>query len=280
MGVSINGLTAATTLAEADEFEIEQSGVSKKITKAQLRQLLLNDPAFSFAIPQEGDVPVYDGSDFSAGALPRWRVINQAAYTEASPSSSSTITFDGGSMTNGIKLKASDYFAVGSPVRTEIGTDTFYYGICTAVTDSLITIAGAPLALSPILSLAVGTPEMVRQIPIYVGKAAYAQVVADLTAGKLRWWGRTGYLVAFSGAHETTGQPKINVKCNGNLVSTNDSNNGIQLSATPGTFVDNPAVEIDPANYVIAHGQDVVIRVTALVGSQSYLSMSLVFVVP
>ena len=46
MGVAISGLVAATNLAEADIFEIEQSGVSKKVTKTQLRSLLFSDPAF------------------------------------------------------------------------------------------------------------------------------------------------------------------------------------------------------------------------------------------
>ena len=273
---------AASSIKEADIFEIEQDGISKKITKTQLRSLMFSDPAFSVpdTVPQNGEVVSYNGTDFVTGAAPRWRVVPAAAYTATAVATTSQITFSGAAQANGVNLKAGDYFAIGDPVRTVI-SGTTYYGICTAVSDTLLTITGAALpTATAITSVSVGTPEMVRQIPIYVGKAAYAESVADLTAGKFRWRGRTGYLVTFSGAHETTGQPKINIKCNGNLVSTNDSTNGIQLSATPGEFVNNSAVAISQANYAIADSQNVTVSVTAAVASQDYLSMSLVFVVP
>lgn len=271
---------AATTIAEADVFEIEQAGISKKITKTQLRSLLFSDPAFSVALPQNGDVLSHNGTDFVAGAAPRWRVVPAAAYTTTAVANSSQITFAGLVPGSGINRKGGDYFSVGSAVRTVIGATT-YYGMCTAISDTTLTITGAPLpTATAITSLSVGTCDMIVLIPVYVGKDAYATSVADITAATLRWRGRTGYLVSFSAAHETTGQPKINVKCNGNLVSTNDSNNGIQLSATPGTFVDNAAVAISQANYAIADSQNVVIRVTAAVATQNNLSVSLVFVVP
>lgn len=282
MGVSISGLTAATTIAEADVFEIEQSGVSKKITKTQLRALMFSDPAFvtPAAVPQNGDLVSHNGTDFIVGAIPRWRVVPAAAYTVGAVANNYQITFSGAIPASGVNRKAGDYFAVGSPVRVVIGSTTFY-GICTAVADALLTITGPPLTLATaIVSVSVGTPDMVQQIPVYVGKAGYAAAVADLTAGQFRWRGRTGYLVAFSGSHETTGQPKINIKCNGNLVSTNDASNGIQLSATPGTWVDNPVATISQTNYAIADSQNVVVRVTALVATQNYLSLALVFVVP
>lgn len=282
MGTAISGLVAATELNEADIFEIEQAGVSKKLTKQQLRALMYSDPLFASPalLPKTGDVLQYNGTDFAPGAVPQWRVIDQVAYTEASVATSSTITFAGGGPTNGVNLKGGDYFAVGDPVRVVISAVS-YYGICSAVSDTLLTITGAPLPLSTaITSLSVGRPDMVKRIPIFVGKSDYAASVANINAGVLRWRGRTGYLVTFSATHDTTGQPKINIKCNGNLVSTNDSNNGIQLSATPGTFVDNSAVAISTANYAIADSQDVVISVTAAVSSQNFLSVMLVFVVP
>jgi hypothetical protein len=71
VGVAISGLTAATDFPEAAEFEIEDAGVSKRLSKAQLRQLLFDDPAFSFESPQQGDVLVYDGSDWVPGGWGR-----------------------------------------------------------------------------------------------------------------------------------------------------------------------------------------------------------------
>lgn len=272
----------ATAIAEADNFEIAQSGVSKKITKTQLRALLFSDPDFAVpaALPQNGDVVSYSGTDFVTGATPRWRVVPAVAYTATAVASASTITFSGAVPASGVNLKGGDYFAVGDPVRVVISATT-YYGICTDVSDTTLTIMGPSLPTgTAITSVSVGTPDMVRQIPLYVGKDGYAASAADLTAGTLRWRGRTGYLVWFAGTHDTTGQPKINVKCNGNLVSTADSTNGIQLSATPGTFVETAAATISQTNYAIADSQNVVVSVTSAVATQNNLSMSLVFVVP
>jgi len=282
MGIAISQLTPATTFGEADSIEIAQSGVSKKLTKSQIRKLLFTDPAFAVpaVVPKQGDVVSYAGSDFVTGPIPRWRVIDPVAYNAATPASTSQITFAGGPIASGVYRKAGDYFAVGDPVRTEIGIGTYYYGIVTAVTDTLLTITGAPLPLSPILSLSVGQPNMVRQIAIHVSRQSYANAIGDILGVGHRWRGRTGYLVTFSATHASTGQPKINVKCNGNLVSSNDASNGIQLSATPGTFVDNSAVAITAANYVIADAQTIAVRVTAAVASQDFLIVCLVFVVP
>ena len=108
MGVPISGLPAATNLGEADEFEIEQGGVSKKITKTQLRSLMFSDPSFSVPLPQLGDSLTFNGTDFVSGERGGWRVINQAAYTEAAPASTSTITFVGCSAVSGIEMRATD----------------------------------------------------------------------------------------------------------------------------------------------------------------------------
>ena len=280
--VAFSGLPAATTFGETDIFAIEQGGVSKKLTKTQLRALLLSDPAFAvpLLLPQNGDIVSYNGTDFIAGENPRWRVINPAAYQINAVTNVSQITFGGGaSPTSGIYRRANDYFAIGTPVRVVIGSTT-YYGICSAVTNTTLTIQGPPLQLSTtIVSVSAGTPDMVKQVPIYVGKAAYATTVAD-QPGTFRWRGRTGYLVSFAAAHATTGVPKVNVKCNNNLVSTADTTKGIQLSSTPGTFVETAAATISLANYAIADSQNVVVRVTEAVASQDYLSMTLLFVVP
>lgn len=280
MGVTISGLTGIASVKEADVFELEQDGISKKVTKTQLRSLLLSDPEFATALPQDGDVISYNGSDFISGASPRWRVVPTAAYTTSLVLSSSQISFSGAAPSSGINRKGGDYFEVGSPVKTVI-SGVAYYGICTAISNTVLTIAGAPLPTgTAITSLSVGKQDMIVQVPMFVGKSDYSASVGDLTAATMRWRGRTGYLVMFSGTHETTGRPKINIKCNGNLVSTNDSNNGIQLSATPGTFTDNSAVAISASNYAIADSQNVVIRITSAVASQNNLSMTLVFVVP
>jgi len=287
VGVSISGLTAGTTLGENDVFEIEQVGVSKKITKQQLRALLFSDPAFAVpaALPQKGDIVSYDGSDFLTGPFPKWRVIHQNAYSEATPASSSTITFDGGAITNGIRLKATDYFSVGTPVRVEIGASVFYYGICTAVTDTLLTISGAILPLSAILSLAVGTRDMVKTVEMMFPATTYNTLGASVPLNKgclHRWRGATGYLAAYSCSHmNTSSTTVVNLKMNG---GTNVSTAGVipaaGTSTTHGAFVDSALGDLIAANVAIADKQTITAVVTTAGGTADFLIICMIFIVP
>lgn len=54
MGVSISGLPAATVLNDADVFEIEQDGVSKRLTKLQLKTLNPPDTSPTLVAPNIG----------------------------------------------------------------------------------------------------------------------------------------------------------------------------------------------------------------------------------
>ena len=293
MGVSISGLTAGTTLGEEDVFEIEQSGVSKKLTKQQLRSLLFSDPAFAVPaeLPQEGDVVSYDGSDFLSGALPRWRVIHPDAYSEATPASSSTITFDGGEINAGIRLKATDYFVVGTPVRVEIGTGVFHYGICTEVTAALLTISGAILPSSPILSLAVGTQDMVKHVDLqYAYTTDYTAVAASggvsgnaINYGLVhRWRGKTGYLVAFSAAHQSVAATTvINLKLNaGSAVSTAGLSPAAGSATVYGAFTDSALGDLIKANCEIADKQTITVVIATTGGVAYYLKVCMTFILP
>lgn len=204
-----------------------------------------------------------------AGANSRWywdtihqaaqgyRVIRTTKYT-AAPSTTSVI----------LMSDTSD-FATGLPVRYKYNATT-YYGICTAVTtDTSITIAGAALAPATALTeLAVGGPDRVQMLPLFVS-STYGNGSGDLLAPDMntyfKWLGRKSRLVTFSATHKTadTGaaQPKVNVKIAGSAVSTNDSNNGVQLS-TAGVWVDNSAVAIDVALYDISYGEAVEVNCT------------------
>lgn len=294
MGVAISGLTAATVLNEADIFEIEQGGVSKKVTKTQLRSLLLSDPAFAVPalLPQNGDVVSYNGTDFVPGVVPRWRVINTAAYVIAAVASSSTITFGGGtSPSSGIYRRASDYFAVGSPVRVVIG-GTSYYGICTAASATLLTISGAILPLSTaITSLSVGTPDMVKTVNISYGYAAgttavytgFGATTAIPRGLSHRWRGATGYLVAASAAHTNTSSTTVvNFKMNaGSNVLTSGLTPAAGGSTTAqGAFVDSALGDIIQANCEIADKQTITTVCTTAGTTAESLVVCLTFVVP
>ncbi len=284
MGVAISGLVAASVFNNADVFEIEQGGISKKLTKTQLRSLMFSDPLLVSILPQPGDVLSYSGSDFIPGAVPKWRTIPFAAYTEAGPASSSTITFLGGGPISGIKLKGGDYFYVGAPVRTEIGVGVFHYGICTAVTDTLLTVSGAILPIEAIISLAVGTQELVRAIDVQFSDVTYNTHISDpLAKGCLyRWRGATGHLVAFSCSHmNTSNTVKINLQMNGGSnVSTAGVVQAAGTATTHGPFVDNALGDLIRPNCIIVDKQTITVKTPIITGLADYLIVSMTFIVP
>ncbi len=292
MGVSISGLVAGTVLNETDVFEIEQAGVSKQITKAQLRKLMFSDPAFAVpvALPQNGDVVSYSGTDFIAGVVPRWRVINIAAYTEAAVASSSTITFAGGTLgvaVNGIYTCGTDYFAVGSPVRTVI-SGTTYYGICTAVSTTTLTISGAILpTATAITSLSVGTPDMVKHVDIgFAGVSYNSSLTLVLTNGcQHRWHGATGYLCSYAVAHmDTSSTTQVTLQMNGgsDVVATGVIPAAGASSTVYGAFTSSAAGVLIATNLAIAHNQTITAKTPVLGGAglADYLIINMTFVVP
>lgn len=285
MGVAISGLVAASQINEADEFEIEQSGISKKVTKTQLRRLMYSDPAFSVVLPQKGDSLTYNGTDWIAGARGGWRVVPQEAYTESSPASTSTITFAGGVPVNGINLRGGDYFAVGLPVRVEIAASTYYYGICTAVTDTLLTMSGMIMPLNAIISLSVGTREMVKHVDLQYPAITYNTLGAavPLAFGCVHHWrGGTGYLVSASVSHTgTSATTNVNFKMN---AGTNVLTSGVIPAAggasTRGNRTNSTLGDIIAANAAIADGQDITVVVPTAGGTANYLIACLTFIVP
>jgi len=285
VGVAISGLTAASDFPEAAEFEIEDAGVSKRLNKAQLRQLLFDDPAYSFESPQQGDVLVYDGSDWAPGGWDGWRVIHQDAYGESSPASSSTITFAGGAPSGGVALRATDYFSVGDPVRVVIG-GVYYYGVCDAVSSTLLTIAGAILPLSAITSLSVGTPDKVKFVKMqhvfsgdYTTLGSSTPVEYGLTH---RWRGKTGHLASFSVSHmHTSSTTVVNLQLGGGSnVSTAGVTPAAGTATTHGAFVENALGDLIQANVTIQDKQTIRLVVTTTGGTGTYPVVCMVFVVP
>ena len=289
MGVAISGLVAGTVLNETDVFEIEQAGVSKQITKAQLRKLMFSDPAFAVpaALPQNGDVVSYGGTDFVTGAVPRWRVINQAAYTEAAAASSSTITFAGGTQgiaVSGIYTCATDYFSVGTPVRVVISSAT-YYGICEHVTNTLLTISGAGISTTaPIGSLSVGTPDMVKQVQMSFPAATYnASATLVLTKGCThRWRGPTGHLVSYSCSHmNTSSTTVVTLQMNGGSdVSIPGVIPAAGTSTTHGAFVESANAALFYTRVAISDKQTITAKTTTVGGTADFLIICMTFVVP
>ena len=252
----VDALSPTTSLTGAEKLYCLQSGTALTTTIADIA---------SHAAAEVAEQP--------------WTLVAGSKYT-ATPASTSTIT-----------MSDTSDFTIGTPVKYVYNGAT-YYGIVTAINaNALLTIAGATLATgggaNDLTALYAGTPERVVNVEYFVG-TAYGGAVQDIfsavTYERHKWQHADAYLVAFgatNGVADTgVAQPKVNVKVAGNLVSTSDSNKGISVSATPGTWTDNTAVDISTTNYDIARGDAIDIRCTeaGTNGDADCLSVSLVFV--
>ncbi len=247
-------LDAVTTPANADLLYCTQGGTAKKLSLSTLANYASN----------------------AAYELP-WKLIDTGKYTTTAPASTSTIT-----------MSDTTDFEKGYPVKfTQSGT-TYYAIVSDIAANTLLTISGAPLiAATAITALYVGDPSQVTQMELLV-ETAYGNTAQDIfsavTYQRVRWEKGPAYLVSFAATHGVadTGaaQPKINVKVAGNAVSTEDTDKGITLSGTPGTWTANSAVEIDPSYYDIDRGDAIDIRCTeaGTNGDADILSVQLVFV--
>jgi len=245
-------LSAKTIGAAADTFYVISSGVAYKMTLATIAEYCAD--------------ATYD--------LP-WQLISEASYT-ALPTSTSTLAM---SDTTGI--------SIGDPVKFT-WSGTTYYAIVTAMSgNASITIAGAPFSTSVSLTnLYVGTPGQVKSITYWVSDL-FGDTTYDLlsTVGRYeRWDGAPAYLVAFAATagEADTGaeQPKINVKIAGSAVSTYDTNKGLQVSSSAGTWIASSAVDIDTSNYSIARGDAIEFACTeaGTNGDAADLTITLTFV--
>lgn len=286
MAKSIADLLAASELNDGDLLEIEQiDAVSRKLTKAQLRKLLFTDPSFAALLPMVGDVASYTaGGDWVSGPQPRWRVIPPAAYVATSPAAGVSVAFPGGVTSSGIARKATDYFRVGDPVRVEIGAGVYYYGFAGDVIEFGLTFVGALLPTQPILSLAVGTPDMLKCVDMIYPDTAYntsTTLVLDKGCQHL-WRGRPGYLAAYACSHMNTGSLiTVNLQMNG---GANVSLTGVQPAAGTGTtrgeFVSSILGSLVQANVKIQDEQVITAKTPVILGLGDYLIINMVFVVP
>lgn len=181
---------------------------------------------------------------------------------------------------------AQEAFKVGRPLRFADTKGTWSYAIVTAYSSGTVTIAGAPMTTSFDTYLQYGDMSKVV-VEHYFISGAYADA-ANSTAlttdmNCYSSWGRgRAYLVTFGAVHkivDATAQPKINVDAGGNSVSTNDSNNGVQLS-TAGTWVYNSAVAISTTNYVVDRNESVEInvKVAGTAGDAKDLTVRITFI--
>jgi hypothetical protein len=193
------------------------------------------------------------------GLAPTWRELDEDDDWDDQPASTSTITMNS-DWTGTIKP--------GMPVKFKL-SDSYYYAIVTAITSNLLTIAGAPLTTGDgdLQELYIGPPERVVQVDLFV-PGNYTDDVGDLLDAHadtaFQWGLGKAYLCAFS-IYATAidgGDPAtVNVKINGSLVSTENSNNGPAHSSAK-TWDANSAVAINTSNYDINRGEALDLRCT------------------
>lgn len=201
---------------------------------------------------------------------PVWLSIGN--YT-ATPASISTIT------------TTSDLTSV---IRSGMGMKyqiegVYYYGIVTAVTSNLVTIAGAPLSGS-ITALYVCEPSRTIHADFFVNgvfnSAARSDLLAFIMKTKFRWSVSDARLVQIShtcNADDSGGtQPAVNLIINGNPVCTANANAGLRTLSTAWVTT---GVDINPANYAISIGDSVEIAADiGGIGNAECLTVTAVFI--
>jgi hypothetical protein len=247
----ISQLPESTSITTADEFVCVTGGVTKR-AKASV---LTSDVAKFGQFYEE---------------------ISTTKYT-AAPNSTSRI----------LMSDTSDMEAF-RPLRYTYNSNV-YYGLVAAISSNThIDVLGATLNTGQALTkLEIGTKDAVVQMPFFIsgvyGNGTDATLLASDMNAYVRWKESDAYLVQYEVTHKTadTGgtQPKVQVYLGGNAVSTDNTNTGVSVHATPGTWTESSAIGIHTTNYAIARNESIEIGVTA--GSNSdaaNLSGNLVFV--
>jgi len=207
------------------------------------------------------------------------QVIEDAQYAEVpswhydtTPTTSSTITF----------TKSLSNTILPAVPLLYVQDDIPYYARLKSISGGTWTIQGAPMdTASEIQYLGVGySTSMVQwDITIPVAYGFVGDLVTPNTGRILHWNLPKARLVAFSVIHETDAtisQPSVNVKVDGNLVSTESGNNGPSVSTSLGW---NSDVAINTTNYVVEPESliDIACTVAGNDGSAANLTVTLLF---
>jgi len=167
---------------------------------------------------------------------------------------------------------------------------TTYYAICTAITSSLLTIAGPPLTTtaSALTALSYGLipPYVERiQIPGYWAATADTAMLVNQIGVPYVWRGSKSYLVQIGAYTRTTdsgtNKPRLNARIGStttDYVSTSNSNAGIETTASSTWY--RTVVDISSAKYSVNYGDVVELKTAAEGGNDdaSDLDVELVFV--
>lgn len=254
--------SAETTVADGDKFLMERSGTPQIVTGAMINTYV-----------QKALAAEYD---------PNWDLIDTDDYT-STPADANTITMQNPSLA---------LMAIGLPLKYTIGGSD-YFGIISAVGAGSIDVRGATLVTGDITALYVGPPSRVvtKQIKIpgnylipwnFPVDGLTSDLLALIGREYIDWQQADAYLVSVSATQGTADgtNPYINVKIGGNLVLTENGNDGFQMGAA-GTWVRSSGVGISLANYKTESDEAIEVFCTAVAGTDgmaSDLSIDLTFV--
>lgn len=191
----------------------------------------------------------------------------------ATPASTSTLT-----MTSDL----SATLTVGTPIKYTIG-GTVYYGVVSAITSGLLTVAGPPMG-GDVTALYYGDKTQVQQVVVmvpglYEDASSTGLIAADLNSS-LVWEKGTAYCVryrVYSKVHDTGSHGSASVLINGTELNT--SAGGLVIAADATWY--STVVDIASAAYDINPGEAIEITSTkAGNGDATDLTVSMTFVTP
>lgn len=254
--VKISALPSATEFAGDDLIAIVQDNETRKIRAADFLEKALSETLDQVAAEQSN----------------RWRIVPDSDW-DATPLTTSRISTD------------SPMLTVGTPIRVVQGGVTRYV-IVSAKAASHVDVLGPALNIAQTITLLeASTPDRVVQVDMFIA-GFYGSSTGDKLVSVMRtrnrWMmgpARIAHFAAVQHAADSTVQPRVNLKVNANLVSTANSNQGIDLS-TAGTWVDNPVATINSANASMVFGDSMEINVAiaAGTGNASDLTLSVLLI--
>ncbi len=229
------------------------------------------------AVPADLD-DLSDGADvirdLKVAVRERIKEYDLAGKFTATPASTSTIT---------IPTDMTATLLKGMPLNYTIG-GTVYYGIVSAITSILLTVAGAPLG-GDVTALCYGHGSRVVQINVPIPgtyeDASEAALIFSDRVEQLVWNKTKAYCVRYRvwskvhDSHATHGKVTVYV----NSADVNTSAGGLTIAANETWY--STVVDIDTTNYDVNPGEVIEIGATkGGTGDASDLAVEITFVVP
>lgn len=238
-----------------------QVGLGNVTNDAQVKRSEMGVASGVASLGVDGKVPSSQ-LPTATGDTSKWTALAAGTDYTATPASTSTLT-----MTTDQKAALRP----GMAVRYTIG-GTAYYGVCTAITSALLTVAGAPLS-GDVTALDYSIfPGIVETLTLsdpgaWADSADTALVANDLLMA-LVWSGPPASLVLIRAWTRTTdtgtNKPRINVRLGmtaTDYVSTANNGAGLELAASATWVATTKA--IDPAKYAVVPGTAIELRTDA-----------------